>query len=90
MISSTTTMTQQKSRKNALRAVTTSQRIQPLASRVTSDEDQRQAMQDEPPGGRPYPVRTINAYKFAVVALGHWMTEEKIPGDFTSCSVLRN
>jgi integrase/recombinase XerD len=35
--------------------------------------------------GRPYQGRTIDAYKYALVALDHWMTEEGIEGDFTAC-----
>lgn len=92
MPASTTT----KPRKSPLRAAVAAQRVQPLTTRVTSDEDQRQAMLADYEfhlktttnrRGRPYQIRTINAYKFAVVALGHWMAEEKISGDYTSCDV---
>ncbi|GGO89264.1 tyrosine-type recombinase/integrase [Wenjunlia tyrosinilytica] len=35
--------------------------------------------------GRPYQGRTIDAYRFAVVALDRWMSEQGIAGDFTAC-----
>ncbi|MFD4976993.1 tyrosine-type recombinase/integrase [Streptomyces sp. NPDC058424] len=35
--------------------------------------------------GRPYAPRTIGAYKDAAIALHHWMTKERIHGDFTAC-----
>jgi hypothetical protein len=72
-----TTSTANRARKSPLRAITSTQRPQPLVSRVTSDEDQRRAMLADYElhlqtttnrRGRPYQVRTINAYQFAVVA----------------------
>ena len=37
--------------------------------------------------GRPYQRKSINAYKFAGVALSNWMTEAGLSGDFTSLDV---
>ncbi|NNN32525.1 site-specific integrase [Streptomyces sp. S3(2020)] len=37
--------------------------------------------------GRPFQRKSINAYKFAGVALNNWMTEGGIEGDFTTCDV---
>jgi site-specific recombinase XerD len=37
--------------------------------------------------GRPFQRKTINAYKFAGVALHNWMTESGMEDDFTACDV---
>ncbi|WP_234354484.1 tyrosine-type recombinase/integrase [Streptomyces sp. NRRL WC-3618] len=34
--------------------------------------------------GRPFQRRTINAYKYAATQLHHWLTAQKVSGDFTS------
>lgn len=34
--------------------------------------------------GRPFQRRTVNAYKYAATQLHHWLTAQKVAGDFTS------
>lgn len=34
--------------------------------------------------GRPFQRRTINAYKYAATQLHHWLTAQRVAGDFTS------
>ncbi|MFE5868362.1 tyrosine-type recombinase/integrase [Streptomyces roseifaciens] len=89
-----TTATATKPRKSPFRASTAVKRVQPLSSRVTTDAEKRTAMLADYElhlrtttnrRGRPYQVRTINAYRFAVVALDHWMAEGEVSGDFTAC-----
>ena len=35
--------------------------------------------------GRPFQRRTVNAYKYASVQLDHWLTQQRVAGDFTAC-----
>lgn len=74
---------------------TTSKTPAPLKA-VQSPTDVRSAMLEELDlhlstitnrFGRPYQRKTINAYRFAGVALHNWMTESVMEGDFTSCDV---
>lgn len=37
--------------------------------------------------GRPFQRRTVNAYKYAATQLHHWMTAQRISGDFTAVDI---